>query len=55
MPFELNPAHIDQYNKLFLNRMQVLGKRVPLTKVLKVQEVEERLGVVSVVGILKRI
>lgn len=37
MPFETDPSHIKQYNKMYLNRLSVLGKRIPLMKIFKVQ------------------
>lgn len=56
MPFEIDPSHIDQYNKMYLSRLEKLSHRINLPqKVHKVQEVEARLGLICVVGIIKRI
>lgn len=55
MPSEINPNHIDQYNKLFLNRLRVLGTRIHFSKVHRIEEVEEKLGLINIIGIFKRI
>jgi hypothetical protein len=39
MGYEINPGYIEHYNKLYLNRLAILGKRIQFSKVYKIEKV----------------
>ncbi len=55
MPHELNPGHLTQYNQLYLDRLAKLRGRFKLDKCRKIEEVDEVLGEISIVGVFKRL
>lgn len=55
MPWQQLFDIIDQYNRIYIDRMKNLCCRIPFTKHRKIEEIEESLGNIKITGMIKRL